>query len=976
MVIVASLILITSILGQQANSQTINYKIKKNNYIKKNGQYYSADSLGNALDRADTTSILVKFNNNVSSNKIDSFAVKHKLQLNKTTPGNWHHFYLKNKNSIAFCNSIQNNQLIRFIRVPVFYKALLNPNDPFYQNNGQWHLNKILTTDTWDITTGGGNAIVAVLDNGVEWSHTDLGNNLFLNSAEDDWQDPNDPTSGNNIDDDKNGYVDDWKWWNTEAKNNNTYNASSMNHGTLTTGIIAAKTNNNIGVAGVSGGWGSSPGIKLMHVKVASGTSTKDLYIADGIEYAVDNGANVISISYGGTEDLDGYIGDAINYAKDNGVVVVASAGNNPKEKDIYYPARHEYVIAVGNTTQFDLRNSTSCYKGPLDISAPGTDIKTTTISNSYGSFTGTSCSCPVVAGVISLMLSQNPCLTPSQIDYILKRTSSAYTSFDSPYNHHPYFNQNGKDIRSFYHDEYGYMIVNAYQAVKVAQNLMKDEDSYDLFIRDHEDDDLWTIKEDFGQEPNPNSTSVPIWDSPDIWVRNQQDPNNQTPVHEDPEYDPNNPVYAYVRIKNNGCQPSSGNDELKLYWAKAGTGLGWPAHWNGSLTNPIMGDMIGSEVIPSIPPGEEVIIEIPWYVPNPDDYAGINPEPWHFCLLARIESTQDPMTFQETNNVYKNTHNNNNIAWKNMEVVDLQSNDNPRAAIAIGSIHEEETSYMLEFNCLQDDSIGNIFNEAEITVRMDDNTWEKWLDGEQIGEGIEVTEEKVVQLIEQDATIGNLVFEPYEFSTITVNFNFLTEKAREYFSYKFNVIQYKQDSDEIIGGETYSVLNYDREEFEADATVTDPEIEEGSSTTVNAISINEPAEYVWKNQYDSIIHNGKDNFTMHPKHNQMIVLEVTALNDGYKDYDTVYVKVKKEFIKQLAPNPATSFVNVKMKLDDSKKYTLELVNSNNTILQTHSVNGNTSDLKLNINNLSPGVYKVSLLSSSGAIDYKKLIIN
>lgn len=196
-----------------------------------------------------------------------------------------------------------------------------------------------------------------------------------------------------------------------------------------------------------------------------------------------------------------------------------------------------------------------------------------------------------------------------------------------------------------------------------------------DLYIRDM---DL-----DIGQEPNIH-TEI-FWDSKDIWVRHQNDGilNHQ---HQNPVYKTSGKNYVYVRVSNKGCSTFSGSDQLKVYWAKGNTLLKWSEHWEGGpvVTPPhlSMGGLLGSKTIPPIPPGESAIIMLEWNVPNPQDYVGINPNPWSFSLLARIESNDDPMTFPEGPNIALNVKNNNNIALKNTTVIAVKPN-----TLAVGGV-------------------------------------------------------------------------------------------------------------------------------------------------------------------------------------------------------------------------------------------------------------------------------------------------
>lgn len=160
---------------------------------------------------------------------------------------------------------------------------------------------------------------------------------------------------------------------------------------------------------------------------------------------------------------------------------------------------------------------------------------------------------------------------------------------------------------------------------------------------------------DDFGIEPNPSSSVM--WDSPDIWVRHFQDPTLQF-AHQHQNPIPTLTNYLYVKLRNTSCSPLF-NGTLVTYFSQASTGQAWSSAWIG---NPLTGDVIGSQVVPFLPPQSEVVLEFPW-VPA---FAGPH------GLLARYVSSSDPMTFPETTSVLVNATNNNNIAWKNVAVVAL----------------------------------------------------------------------------------------------------------------------------------------------------------------------------------------------------------------------------------------------------------------------------------------------------------------
>jgi hypothetical protein len=296
-----------------------------------------------------------------------------------------------------------------------------------------------------------------------------------------------------------------------------------------------------------------------------------------------------------------------------------------------------------------------------VDVSAPGQwiqqagdDYNNDATIDGYFLGSGSSGSSPIVAGLAALIFSIAPNFTPDQVRDIIRDTA------DDIY-HIP---QN-----QMYLGELGTGRINAYAAVKRAHCIAFPQSSYGLAMQNS--------KVDGFDEPDVDTEF--LWNSKDIWIRNEQD-GTIVKTHQNPEYSSSQPNYAYVRVTNNGCQTTSGNDTMRLYWAKANTELTWPLHWTGNLTvtNPItneeilMGDEIGYLSIPVLEAGASTILEFAWNVPDPENFANINPNPWHFCLLARIESSNDPMTFPEIAAIEKNIRKNNNIAWKNTAVIDI----------------------------------------------------------------------------------------------------------------------------------------------------------------------------------------------------------------------------------------------------------------------------------------------------------------
>lgn len=365
----------------------------------------------------------------------------------------------KGKNIEEYANELKKSELFDVVDFNSFgeYTAF-NPNDPMIAN--QWHLSKIKMYDAWGITTGSSCVVVAVLDSGIDWEHEDIGlgtdsyQNIFLNPGEDAWTNANNPSTGNRIDNDNNGFIDDWKGWNYANSTNDS--RPTFYHGTFVSGIISAKTNNSRGIAGVSGG-NHSTGVRLLSYCIGINAPDGSV-IDDAIIDAVDMGARVINLSIGVTSTSA--IESAIQYAINNGAVLVAAAGNE-SSSSVNYPASNSNVIAVGATTTSDTRASFSNYGTELDVVAPGVDIYSTTLDNDYTTDSGTSFSTPQVCGIAALLLSINGALSPSQVRNIIESTSQKVGGYS-------YTTTSGHS-NGTWNNQMGYGMVDAYSAVKMA---------------------------------------------------------------------------------------------------------------------------------------------------------------------------------------------------------------------------------------------------------------------------------------------------------------------------------------------------------------------------------------------------------------------------------------------------------------------------------------------------------------------------
>ncbi len=272
-------------------------------------------------------------------------------------------------NAPSVLAKLSKNLFVEYIEEDYVGKALDIPNDPDYSK--QWGLQKIQAQFGWDITHGNSNVEIAVVDTGVNYQHPDLSSkisksvNCTLNSCPD------------------------------------YFTLDPDGHGTHVAGIASAITNNSAGVSGTL--WDG----KILSVKVLDDNGSGYYsWIANGIVWAADNGADVINLSLGGSFSSF-TLENAINYAWNKGVVMVAAAGNNGSTSRIY-PAYYSNVIAVAATDVSDKKAIFSSYGSWVDVASPGVSIYST-FKDGYGYLTGTSMAAPYVSGLAGLVKARSP---------------------------------------------------------------------------------------------------------------------------------------------------------------------------------------------------------------------------------------------------------------------------------------------------------------------------------------------------------------------------------------------------------------------------------------------------------------------------------------------------------------------------------------------------------------------------------------
>ncbi len=329
------------------------------------------------------------------------------------------------------------------------------PNDGYFDPY-QWYHNQANDDDldspeAWDIQTGNSSIILAILDSGTRYYHRDLGGgstnpgnpgaargNMWINDAE--------LNGSNGVDDDGNGYTDDWIGYDFISSTSNCWPGEDCNtqdndprdfngHGTHTAGIVGMITNNGYGMAGVAGGWGNGSeqqygnGVKVMACRMGF-SYNHPIYgevgvvymdaAAEAFYYAADNGATIASCSWGSSNS--GGIAAAATYFVNAGGLIFVASGNDGSQNAGYLNSRND-CISVSATDQNDGAASFTTYGTWVDISAPGVGIYSTLHDHTdpntdyWASMDGTSMACPMAAGVAAMIWSQNPSWTASQVE-------------------------------------------------------------------------------------------------------------------------------------------------------------------------------------------------------------------------------------------------------------------------------------------------------------------------------------------------------------------------------------------------------------------------------------------------------------------------------------------------------------------------------------------------------------------------------
>ncbi len=321
------------------------------------------------------------------------------------------------------CRQLFTTNWFEYVEQKNTHQLLHTPNDPNIAN--QYYLNNIKAYSGWDISKGDSSIIVGISDNGFDFFHPDLTKAVAYNYS--------DPIDG--IDNDNDGYVDNYMGWNLAQNNNNPQFIGSI-HGIIVSGLVSAQNNNGVGMASV--GYNT----KILPLKINEGNILTRGY--ESIVYGATHGCAIINCSWGG-QISDGQFGeDIINFATYNCNVLVVAACGNDNTPLPFWPATYRNVLSVGATDINDIKANFSTYGWDVDIMAPGNNIYSTWSwsGNQYGYDGGTSYSAPITAACAAIVKSYFSELSPIQVAHRLRVTAD---NIDTISNNSQYVGKMGK---------------------------------------------------------------------------------------------------------------------------------------------------------------------------------------------------------------------------------------------------------------------------------------------------------------------------------------------------------------------------------------------------------------------------------------------------------------------------------------------------------------------------------------------------
>jgi len=303
-------------------------------------------------------------------------------------------------------------------------QPMYQPNDPLADSTltslsaSQYYLKQIKAYRGWDVTRGDSSIVIGITDGGLRLTHQDLRRQLKHNYA--------DPING--VDDDNDGYVDNFTGWDLANNDNDSGYDITLIHGTLVAGVAGAQADNGSGIAGVGNK------CRIMPLNIYPNTPTGNFAGVEAVVYAADHGCQVINMSWGAAGGYSRYEQDAMTYAAVNRDAVLVAAAGNTSADLLFYPASYDHVLSVSGVNSTDQKSPNATFSRRVDLTAPGISVLTTygyhgatssgPADGDYIAVSGTSFSSPMVAGAAALVRRQFPQYNAAQIRAQLRQTA------------------------------------------------------------------------------------------------------------------------------------------------------------------------------------------------------------------------------------------------------------------------------------------------------------------------------------------------------------------------------------------------------------------------------------------------------------------------------------------------------------------------------------------------------------------------
>lgn len=462
------------------------------------------------------------------------------------------------------------------------------------------------------------------------------------------------------------------------------------------------------------------------------------------------------------------------------------------------------------------------------------------------------------------------------------------------------------------------------------------------------------------------------MWVSPDIWLEDKYG-NIITNPHGNTE------CRVCVKITNNGDMPTYGGERLFLNWAKAGCDLRWDYNWTGDNyfdCGARTGDVIGNAdgvVLPIIEAHSSYVKKVTWPVPMAENYQNctqFDADRWHFCIVARVHDDYSISgELQNNGEMGGFTVNNNNVAWKNISILDAQYNT---AVVSFSNPFDFLQRFRLHFRTRPNKAGDIIFKHADVLIRLDDELVRLWKDGGGVCVGGKYLGENRFLVQEPAFYLENIVMPIGRHYTVEAGVRFFTQTTPLCNEFEFDIIE--EGEKEIIGGEHYLAIKDSTKRFKAIA-LENKTVLAGDSTSFTAQEISEDAQYTWFSTVGDTLAIG-DLLQTSQNTTRQYILEVVSIEDNYKDVDTVTVTVRRAAITALTPNPANNQTVVSYRLaSDVTSATIVIANTTGQVLYSAPLDVTQTTHTVNLQAIPTGQYTVRIESQGSPLDSKTLIV-